>query len=198
MIWYLYQWSPWHIIGRDCVGCSKTGSGKTASFALPILQRLSQDPYGVFALVLTPTRYFVVNIWKDFLFCFLCLFNSVSHLLFLFIHFSLFPFFHSLPPALTFSLSFHQSPFPLPSFPSFPLIHPSPSSPALTFPLYFHPSPYPLPSSLSLTHLPSHSFISLLSSLQLSPSLSVYPFPFPLVVLCPSIIPSRCTCVGGV
>ena len=43
--------------GRDCIGCAKTGSGKTAVFALTILQHLSNDPYGVFALILTPTRY---------------------------------------------------------------------------------------------------------------------------------------------
>ena len=42
--------------GRDCIGCAKTGSGKTAAFALPILHRLSEDPYGIFALVMTPTR----------------------------------------------------------------------------------------------------------------------------------------------
>jgi len=42
--------------GKDCIGCAKTGSGKTAAFALPILDRLSQDPYGIFALVITPTR----------------------------------------------------------------------------------------------------------------------------------------------
>ena len=42
--------------GRDCIGNAKTGSGKTIAFALPILQRLSVDPYGIFALVLTPTR----------------------------------------------------------------------------------------------------------------------------------------------
>jgi ATP-dependent RNA helicase DDX49/DBP8 len=42
--------------GRDVIGTAQTGSGKTAAFALPILQRLSRDPYGVFALVLTPTR----------------------------------------------------------------------------------------------------------------------------------------------
>lgn len=46
-----------HLQGRDCIGNAKTGSGKTLAFALPILQRLSVDPYGVFALVLTPTRY---------------------------------------------------------------------------------------------------------------------------------------------
>lgn len=43
--------------GRDCIGHAKTGSGKTIAFALPILQKLSVDPYGIFALVLTPTRY---------------------------------------------------------------------------------------------------------------------------------------------
>lgn len=42
--------------GRDCIGCAKTGSGKTAAFALPILQKLCEDPYGIFAVVLTPTR----------------------------------------------------------------------------------------------------------------------------------------------
>lgn len=43
--------------GKDVIGSAKTGSGKTAAFALPILQSLAQDPFGVFALVLTPTRY---------------------------------------------------------------------------------------------------------------------------------------------
>jgi ATP-dependent RNA helicase DDX49/DBP8 len=44
------------LAGKDVIGGAKTGSGKTAAFALPILQTLSEDPYGVFALVLTPTR----------------------------------------------------------------------------------------------------------------------------------------------
>ena len=35
---------------------AKTGEGKTLAFALPILQTLSVDPYGIYALVLTPTR----------------------------------------------------------------------------------------------------------------------------------------------
>jgi superfamily II DNA/RNA helicase len=47
---------PSIIAGRDVMGCAETGSGKTAAFALPILQHLSQDPYGIFAIVLTPTR----------------------------------------------------------------------------------------------------------------------------------------------
>ena len=33
-----------------------TGSGKTAAYALPILHQLSMDPYGIFAMILTPTR----------------------------------------------------------------------------------------------------------------------------------------------
>lgn len=45
------------LAGRDCLGCAKTGSGKTAAFVLPVLQVLSEDPYGIFCLVLTPTRY---------------------------------------------------------------------------------------------------------------------------------------------
>jgi ATP-dependent RNA helicase DDX49/DBP8 len=44
------------LAGRDCIGCAKTGSGKTAAFALPILHRLAEDPYGVFALIITPAR----------------------------------------------------------------------------------------------------------------------------------------------
>lgn len=44
------------LAGRDCIGCAKTGSGKTAAFALPILQKLCEDPYGIFAVVLAPTR----------------------------------------------------------------------------------------------------------------------------------------------
>ena len=33
-----------------------TGSGKTAAFVLPILQNLQADPYGIYAVILTPTR----------------------------------------------------------------------------------------------------------------------------------------------
>ena len=44
------------LAGRDCIGSAQTGSGKTIAFALPILQELAKDPYGIFAVVLTPTR----------------------------------------------------------------------------------------------------------------------------------------------
>ncbi len=46
--------------GRDVLGCAQTGTGKTAAFALPILQRLQAAPFPaprhVRVLVLSPTR----------------------------------------------------------------------------------------------------------------------------------------------
>lgn len=48
--------TPTLLQGRSVIATSHTGSGKTATFALPILQKLAANPYGVFALVLTPTR----------------------------------------------------------------------------------------------------------------------------------------------
>jgi len=42
--------------GRNVLGLAETGSGKTAAFALPILHRLFEDPFGVFSLMLTPSR----------------------------------------------------------------------------------------------------------------------------------------------
>ena len=52
--------------GRDVVAGSPTGSGKTAAFALPLLHKLSADPFGIFALVLTPTRELAVQIAEQF------------------------------------------------------------------------------------------------------------------------------------
>ncbi|KAF7977647.1 hypothetical protein HWV62_3068 [Athelia sp. TMB] len=57
---------PQLLAGEDCIGNAKTGSGKTVAFAIPILQRLSADPYGIFALVLTPTRELAFQIAEQF------------------------------------------------------------------------------------------------------------------------------------
>jgi ATP-dependent RNA helicase DeaD len=52
------------IAGRDLVGQAATGTGKTAAFALPVLQRLSarSGPAGVFALILVPTRELAIQV----------------------------------------------------------------------------------------------------------------------------------------
>ena len=52
---------PYLLAGRDVLGCAQTGTGKTAAFALPILDRLARTPRpagcrGPRALVLAPTR----------------------------------------------------------------------------------------------------------------------------------------------
>ena len=58
--------------GRDLLGCAQTGTGKTAAFAIPILQLLnaSQGQDGpnkpIKALILTPTRELAVQIGESF------------------------------------------------------------------------------------------------------------------------------------
>ena len=57
--------------GRDVVGIAQTGTGKTAAFALPILNRLIADPrpaprLGARALVLAPTRELASQIAQSF------------------------------------------------------------------------------------------------------------------------------------
>lgn len=47
---------PQLLAGRDVVGQSQTGTGKTAAFSLPMLERLDPNKRAVQALVLTPTR----------------------------------------------------------------------------------------------------------------------------------------------
>ncbi|EEP82459.1 ATP-dependent rRNA helicase RRP3 [Uncinocarpus reesii 1704] len=47
---------PLALQGRDVIGLAETGSGKTAAFALPILQALMDKPQSMFGLVLAPTR----------------------------------------------------------------------------------------------------------------------------------------------
>jgi len=47
---------PLALSGKNVIGQSQTGSGKTACYSLPILQQLAADVYGVFALVIVPSR----------------------------------------------------------------------------------------------------------------------------------------------
>jgi len=58
---------PPAMAGRDVLACAMTGSGKTAAFLLPIMNRLIDRPRGTTrALVLTPTRELAAQILDDF------------------------------------------------------------------------------------------------------------------------------------
>jgi ATP-independent RNA helicase DbpA len=57
---------PALLAGKDLIGQSKTGSGKTAAFALPILQRIDLAKRGVQALVLCPTRELSTQVTREF------------------------------------------------------------------------------------------------------------------------------------
>ncbi|XP_018322169.1 probable ATP-dependent RNA helicase DDX47 [Agrilus planipennis] len=57
---------PLALQGKDVIGLAETGSGKTAAFALPILQSLLENPQRYFALVLTPTRELAFQISEQF------------------------------------------------------------------------------------------------------------------------------------
>jgi ATP-dependent RNA helicase RhlE len=62
---------PALLSGNDMLGCAQTGTGKTAAFALPILDRLARTPRkegsrGMRALVLLPTRELAVQVGESF------------------------------------------------------------------------------------------------------------------------------------
>ncbi len=62
---------PVAIEGGDVIACAQTGTGKTAAFVLPILDRLSHEQAGrkrtVRSLILTPTRELAVQIERSIL-----------------------------------------------------------------------------------------------------------------------------------
>ncbi|KAF2078272.1 hypothetical protein CYY_000462 [Polysphondylium violaceum] len=57
---------PWAIKGRDIIGLAQTGSGKTAAFVIPVLQRLLDQPQAFFGLALAPTRELAFQIAEQF------------------------------------------------------------------------------------------------------------------------------------
>ena len=62
---------PVILAGKDLVGCAQTGTGKTAAFAIPLLQilyqtqRNEQGPRTIKALILTPTRELAIQIGES-------------------------------------------------------------------------------------------------------------------------------------
>ncbi|HRD53735.1 MAG TPA: DEAD/DEAH box helicase, partial [Flavobacteriales bacterium] len=61
---------PHLVKGSDLLGCAQTGTGKTAAFAIPILQELSARPQSgkraIKCLILTPTRELAIQIGESF------------------------------------------------------------------------------------------------------------------------------------
>jgi ATP-dependent RNA helicase RhlE len=66
------QAMPPALAGRDVLGCAQTGTGKTAAFAIPILQRLYEsapeagERRRIRAVVMTPTRELAQQIYESF------------------------------------------------------------------------------------------------------------------------------------
>lgn len=56
---------PYLLDGKDVIGQSKTGSGKTAAFALPILQSINIETRAIQALVLCPTRELCAQVARE-------------------------------------------------------------------------------------------------------------------------------------
>ena len=53
---------PQILQNKSVIAISKTGTGKTASFCLPILSELSKNPFGLYAIILEPTRELVLQV----------------------------------------------------------------------------------------------------------------------------------------
>lgn len=56
---------PHLLSGRDVVGLAQTGTGKTAAFSLPMLERIDLNAHAVQALILTPTRELAVQVYQS-------------------------------------------------------------------------------------------------------------------------------------
>ena len=60
------QTIPLLLAGKDVIGQAQTGTGKTAAFALPILEHLDLSQPVVQALILTPTRELAIQVAEAF------------------------------------------------------------------------------------------------------------------------------------
>lgn len=60
------QTIPHLLQNRDAIALAQTGTGKTAAFALPILQNLKMDVRGTQALILAPTRELAIQVAEQF------------------------------------------------------------------------------------------------------------------------------------
>lgn len=62
---------PHALAGKDILGCAQTGTGKTAAFSIPIIQKIEQGPFAnhrkpsISALIVTPTRELAIQIGEN-------------------------------------------------------------------------------------------------------------------------------------
>ena len=61
-IWVIPLLLNWN---KDIIGQAQTGTGKTAAFALPILERLDKKIHNIQTLILTPTRELAIQIAEE-------------------------------------------------------------------------------------------------------------------------------------
>jgi ATP-dependent RNA helicase DDX49/DBP8 len=52
--------------GENLVGIAETGTGKTACYCLPTLQLLTKECYGIFGLILLPTKELAFQVFEQF------------------------------------------------------------------------------------------------------------------------------------
>jgi len=56
---------PMALEGKDIIGQAQTGTGKTAAFGIPMIEKISRDEEHIQALVLTPTRELAVQVAEE-------------------------------------------------------------------------------------------------------------------------------------
>lgn len=56
---------PYLLEGHDIIGQAQTGTGKTAAFGIPIIEKIIRPKYRVQALVLTPTRELAIQVSEE-------------------------------------------------------------------------------------------------------------------------------------
>lgn len=60
------QTIPHLLAGKDMIGQAQTGTGKTAAFAIPVIERIEADNRNVQALILCPTRELALQVTAEF------------------------------------------------------------------------------------------------------------------------------------
>ncbi len=59
------QTIPIVLEGKDVIGQAQTGTGKTAAFGIPVIQRIQAEQKGVQALIMTPTRELAIQVSEE-------------------------------------------------------------------------------------------------------------------------------------